>query len=70
MNFRIAREILNCSTKVLREIIDIQNKTIFNTIIVAPPGKGKTTVLRDVIRRLSDGIEEIHMQGMNCGVDR
>ena len=60
LNFRIAREILNCSTKVLREIIDIQNKTIFNTIIVAPPGKGKTTVLRDVIRRLSDGI--------NCGL--
>lgn len=68
LNFRIAREILNCSTKILREIIDIQNRTIFNTIIVAPPGKGKTTVLRDVIRRLSDGIEEIHMQGMNCGL--
>ncbi len=68
LNFRIAREILNCSTKVLREIIDIQNKTIFNTIIVAPPGKGKTTILRDVIRRLSDGIEEINLAGKNCGL--
>lgn len=68
LNFRIAREVLNCSTKVLREIIDLENKTIYNTIIVAPPGKGKTTVLRDIIRRLSDGINEIDFKGKVCGV--
>lgn len=68
LNFRIAREIFNCSTKVLREIIDIENKTIYNTIIVAPPGKGKTTILRDLIRRLSNGIEEINFNGKNCGI--
>lgn len=68
LNFRIAREVLNCSTKVLREIIDIENKTIYNTIIVAPPGKGKTTVLRDIIRRLSNGIDEINFKGKTCGV--
>lgn len=68
LNFRIAREVFNCSTRVLREIIDIENKTIFNTIIVAPPGKGKTTILRDAIRRLSDGINEIDLRGKTCGV--
>lgn len=68
LNFRIAREVLNCSTKVLREIIDIENKTIYNTIIVAPPGKGKTTVLRDIIRRLSNGINELELKGKVCGV--
>lgn len=68
LNFRIAREVLNCSTRVLREIIDIENKSIYNTIIVAPPGKGKTTILRDVIRRLSNGIEEINFRGKICGV--
>lgn len=68
LNFRIAREILNCSTRVLREIIDIENKTIYNSIIVAPPGKGKTTVLRDIIRRLSNGIDEINLKGKTCGV--
>lgn len=68
LNFRIAREIINCSTRVLREIIDIENKTIYNTIIVAPPGKGKTTILRDIIRRLSNGIEEINLKGKICGV--
>lgn len=68
LNFRIAREILNCSTRVLREIIDIENKTVYNTIIVAPPGRGKTTVLRDIVRRLSDGIDEINFRGKTCGV--
>ena len=68
LNFRIAREVLNCSTKVLREIIDIENNNIYNAIIVSPPGKGKTTVLRDIIRRLSDGINEISFRGKTCGV--
>lgn len=66
LNFRIAREVINCSNRVLREILDIENKTIYNTIIVAPPGKGKTTILRDVIRRLSNGIEEINWRGRAC----
>lgn len=68
LNFRIAREIINCSTNILREVIDKENETIFNTIIVAPPGKGKTTILRDLIRILSNGIKEIDFRGMNCGV--
>lgn len=68
LNFRIAREILNCSTRILREVIDIENKTIYNTIIVGPPGKGKTTILRDTIRRLSNGIDEINFKGKTCGV--
>ena len=68
LNIRIAREVKNCSTRILREIIDIENKTIYNSIIVAPPGRGKTTILRDIIRRLSDGIEEINFRGKTCGV--
>ena len=68
LNIRIAREVKNCSTRILREIIDIENKTIYNSIIVAPPGRGKTTILRDIVRRLSDGIEEINFRGKTCGV--
>lgn len=68
LNFRIAREVLNCSTRVLREVIDIENKSIYNTILVAPPGREKTTMLRDIIRRLSNGIDEINFKGKTCGV--
>lgn len=68
LNFRIAREVKNCSTRVLREIIDIENGTIYNSIIVGPPGRGKTTILRDIVRILSNGIDEIKFKGKNCGV--
>ena len=68
LNFRIAREIINCSQSLLKEIIDIENNTIYNTLIVSPPGKGKTTMLRDIIRNISNGITSIRFKGMTCGV--
>lgn len=68
LNFRIAREVINCSSSLLQEIIDRENNTIYNTLIVSPPGKGKTTMLRDIIRNVSNGIAEIRFKGMTCGV--
>ncbi len=68
LNFRIAREVINCSKHLLTEIIDRENNSIYNTLIVSPPGKGKTTMLRDIIRNISNGIEENHFKGMTCGV--
>lgn len=68
LNIRIAKEILNCSKRILPEIIDIENATIYNTILVSPPGKGKTTVLRDIIRNISNGIENMNFKGKTCGV--
>ncbi|MCI8444240.1 MAG: stage III sporulation protein AA [Clostridia bacterium] len=68
LNFRIAREVLNCSNQILNQIIDQKNNTIYTTLMVSPPGKGKTTILRDAIRRISDGIPEIDFKGKVCGV--
>lgn len=68
LNIRIAKEILNCGNSVLKEIIDKNNKTIFNSLIVSPPGKGKTTVLRDVVRQISNGIEKINFKGKTIGL--
>lgn len=68
LNFRIAREVINCSDKIIDRIIDIQNQNIHNTLIVSPPGKGKTTILRDLIRKVSNGIPEKNFKGKTCGV--
>lgn len=68
LNFRIAREVINCSNQLLKEIIDRENNSIYNTLIVSPPGKGKTTMLRDIIRNISNGVNTIHFKGMTCGV--
>lgn len=68
LNFRIARQVLNCSNVAIPYIIDLNQKNIYNTIILSPPGRGKTTILRDIVRKLSNGINEYCLQGMNIGV--
>lgn len=68
LNFRVAREIIDCSNKILSELIDKENNTIYNTVIVSPPGKGKTTILRDAVRKISNGIDEINFKGKTVGL--
>ena len=65
LNFRIAREIKGCSNKIIGQVLDLKNQTIYNTLIVSPPGKGKTTILRDLIRNISDGIPGV-LKGLTC----
>lgn len=68
LNFRIARQIFGCSNKVLKYILDLENNNIYNTLIISPPGSGKTTILRDLIRQISSGIKEIKFKAINVGV--
>ena len=68
LNFRIAQQKIGCSSKIIEDIIDIPNNSIYNTLRVSPPGCGKTTLLRDIIRNLSNGISNIKFMGKNVGV--
>ncbi len=68
LNFRIAKEINDCSKKIFKYILDITNNNIYNTLIISPPGGGKTTLLRDLIKNISNGIEEINFKGLNVGL--
>lgn len=38
INFRIAREIIGCGDKALPYILKIKENTIYNTLIISPPG--------------------------------
>lgn len=38
LNFRIAKQIIGCSNKLLKYILDVENNNIYNTLIVSPPG--------------------------------
>lgn len=49
--FRIAHQIKDSANEILKLIVD--NGVILNTVIAAPPGRGKTTVLREVSRNIS-----------------
>lgn len=48
---RIARQIKGCADNIMNTFLEHGLK---HTIIISPPGCGKTTVLRDAVRQLSD----------------
>jgi len=48
LNIRISRAVKGCGDKILPQILN------HNTMIISPPGCGKTTLLRDIIRLMSD----------------
>ena len=68
LNIRVCREVINCSAKVMPYII--KNESIKNTIIISPPKCGKTTLLRDITRHISDGIKNSNFKGKKvCVID-
>ena len=68
LNFRSAREVANCSLKILGQVINLGENTINNTLIVSPPGRGKTTMLRDVIKNISNGVTNFNFGGKTVGL--
>lgn len=60
MNIRIAKEVKGCAFNIVKNIFA---DGINHTLIVSPPGCGKTTILRDMIRLISNGINEIGILG-------
>lgn len=53
INIRFAKEVPDCSETVMPYLYE--QDTVYHTLIVSPPCCGKTTLLRDIIRNLSDG---------------
>lgn len=68
LNFRIASQRIGCSNQVIEDLIDTYNNSIYNTLIVSPPGCGKTTLLRDIVRNISNGIKVLGFKGKTVGV--
>ena len=66
LNFRIARQIDDCGNKAIVHILN--ENTVWNTLIISPPGFGKTTLLKDIIKKISNGIPEFNFKGVTCGV--
>lgn len=66
INIRVAKEIIGCSNKLMAEIIS--RNRVNNTIIISPPKCGKTTLLRDITRNISNGYAPMDFNGRRTSV--
>ena len=64
MNIRLSHQIRGCADEVLGHLV--VGGTLCHTLIISPPRCGKTTLLRDLIRQVSDGTR--WLAGMTVGV--
>jgi stage III sporulation protein AA len=64
INIRFAHQVRGCADPVLPYLIE--QRTLCHTLLLSPPRCGKTTLLRDLIRQISDGTK--HLEGRTVGV--
>lgn len=64
LNVRLSHQIKGCASQVLPYLFE--GGQVLHTLIISPPRCGKTTLLRDIIRQISNGTDTA--PGMNVGV--
>lgn len=64
INVRLSHQMKGCADKVLPFVT--RDREICHTLIISPPKCGKTTLLRDLIRQISNGTKEF--PGSTVGV--
>lgn len=64
VHIRAAHEVKGCADRVFPYITN--QKELYHTMIISPPGCGKTTLLRDIIRQVSDG--NAYVKGCTVGI--
>ena len=55
LNIRISHEKKGCADRILPYVLE--KGEVHHTLLIAPPRCGKTTILRDLIRQISNGTE-------------
>ena len=68
MNLRIARQLAGCASPFFAVLTS--KHSFCNTLLISPPGGGKTTYLRDIIRLASDGTGELCGQNVSVVDER
>lgn len=64
LNIRVSHQVKGAADKVLSDMY--REGGLRSALIISPPGCGKTTLLRDLVRQISDG--NVYGPGMTVGV--
>lgn len=67
-NIRVSREVFGAASEVLPQTIDKKCSRVYHTLLVSPPRCGKTTILRDLIRQVSNGAPAYGLPGLTVGL--
>lgn len=67
VNIRFSRQIKGCAQKVFPHLRR-NNHDIYNTLILSPPRLGKTTLLRDLCRLISQGVPSEKFNGLRTAI--
>lgn len=65
-NVRLAREVVGAADGVLPSLVS--GGRLLHTLIISAPGCGKTTLLRDVVRQVSNGACAVGLRGLRVAV--
>lgn len=68
INIRIAREVKGAALGLLPHVYCATKKRVRHTLLVSPPQAGKTTMLRDLARLLSDGDPQSGRPGFKVAI--
>lgn len=66
INIRICREVKGSSNEIMKFIVS--KDRIYNTLIISPPKCGKTTILRDIARNISNGMAINNLSGKKVSI--
>lgn len=66
LNVRFSHQIKGCAEGVISYMYEGRTDRFYHTLLISPPCCGKTTLLRDLVRQISDG--SLSHAGRNVGV--
>lgn len=62
LNLRLTREVRGAADQVLPRIVNLRGD-ILSSLVLSPPQAGKTTLLRDLCRQVSEGRPDLNLPG-------